>query len=115
MIINSLHKFYGKYIETGRFGKSGETNRSTDIIVLSDEVYEHLIFDRQKHESVCRYPELASRSFVVGSFGKTFHATGWKVGFVLGLAKLTEEFRKVHQFVTGQHTHSNGLCRIPER
>ncbi len=58
--------------------------RNTDIVVLSDEVYEHLIFDGIKHESVCLYPELAKRTFVIGSFGKTFHATGWKMGFCFG-------------------------------
>jgi methionine aminotransferase len=67
---------------------------------LSDEVYEHLIFDGMRHESVCFYPELAERSFVVGSFGKTFHATGWKTGFILAPKNLTHELRKVHQFVT---------------
>ncbi len=73
--------------------------RGTDIIVLSDEVYEHLIFDGLKHQSACRFPQLAKRTFVVGSFGKTFHATGWKTGFVLAPEKLMIEFRKVHQFV----------------
>jgi methionine aminotransferase len=62
-------------------------------------VYEHLIYDSQKHQSVCRFQGLASRSFVVGSFGKTFHATGWKMGFVLAPENLMKEFRKVHQFV----------------
>jgi len=66
---------------------------------LSDEVYEHLIFDGITHESICRYPELASRSLVVGSFGKTFHATGWKVGYILAPENLMTEFRKVHQWV----------------
>ncbi len=71
----------------------------TDIVVLSDEVYEHLIFDGLEHESACRFPELAKRTYIVGSFGKTFHATGWKTGFVLAPEKLMTEFRKVHQFV----------------
>ena len=70
----------------------------TDIIILSDEVYEHIIFDGYEHQSVSRYPKLASRSMIVFSFGKTFHATGWKVGYCLGPAHLMKEFRKVHQF-----------------
>jgi methionine aminotransferase len=73
--------------------------RNTDIIILSDEVYEHLIYDGNQHESICRYPELSQRSYVVGSFGKTFHATGWKLGYVLAPENLMDEFRKVHQFV----------------
>jgi methionine aminotransferase len=62
-------------------------------------VYEHLIYGGNRHESICRYPELAQKSFVVGSFGKTFHATGWKLGYVLAPENLMEEFRKAHQFV----------------
>jgi methionine aminotransferase len=70
----------------------------TEILILSDEVYEHIIFDGRKHESVCRYPDLAERSFVVSSFGKTYHVTGWKLGYVIAPENLTEEFRKVHQY-----------------
>lgn len=72
--------------------------RGTDIVVVSDEVYEHIVFDGRRHESVARYPGLAERSFVVSSFGKTYHVTGWKVGHVLAPAALMAEFRKVHQF-----------------
>jgi methionine aminotransferase len=72
----------------------------TDIAILSDEVYEHIIFDGVRHESMARYDALRARSFIVGSFGKTFHVTGWKVGYVAAPAPLTAEFRKVHQFVT---------------
>lgn len=70
----------------------------TDILILSDEVYEHLIYDEQKHQSVMLYPELKQRSFIVASFGKLLHATGWKLGYCLAPEKLTKEFRKVHQF-----------------
>lgn len=70
----------------------------TDIIVISDEVYEHVIFDRLDHESVMKSEELASRSFVIYSFGKTYHATGWKMGYVLAPEELMKEFRKVHQY-----------------
>ncbi|MFM9008539.1 MAG: methionine aminotransferase [Bacteroidota bacterium] len=70
----------------------------TGILILSDEVYEHILFDGQSHLSVASYPELAERSLVVFSFGKTYHATGWKCGYVLAPATLMREFRKVHQF-----------------
>ncbi|AFM02936.1 aspartate/tyrosine/aromatic aminotransferase [Bernardetia litoralis DSM 6794] len=70
------------------------------ILVLSDEVYEHLVFDNQKHQSVLSYPNLRKRSFAVFSFGKTFHATGWKVGYVIAPKELTAELRKIHQYIT---------------
>ncbi|HEY7655234.1 MAG TPA: pyridoxal phosphate-dependent aminotransferase [Burkholderiales bacterium] len=72
--------------------------RGTDIVVVSDEVYEHIVFDGHQHQSVARFPGLAERSFVVSSFGKTYHVTGWKMGYVLAPRELTSEFRKVHQF-----------------
>ena len=72
--------------------------RGTDILILSDEVYEHMVYDGQQHESLSRHPELAQRTFINSSFGKTYHVTGWKVGFVAAPAALTAEFRKVHQF-----------------
>jgi methionine aminotransferase len=72
--------------------------RGTDIVVVSDEVYEHIVFDGHRHQSVARFPGLAERSFVVSSFGKTYHVTGWKMGYVLAPRELTSEFRKVHQF-----------------
>jgi methionine aminotransferase len=74
--------------------------RDTGIVVLSDEVYEHIVFDGQPHMSVLRHPELAARSVVVSSFGKTYHCTGWKLGYAVAPAALTAEFRKVHQYVT---------------
>ena len=72
--------------------------RETQVLVLSDEVYEHMVYDAQMHASVSRYPALAERSLVVSSFGKTYHVTGWKVGYVAAPRALTAEFRKVHQF-----------------
>lgn len=72
--------------------------RNTDIVVVSDEVYEHIVFDGHKHQSVANFPGLAERSFVVSSFGKTYHVTGWKTGYVLAPKELMAEFRKVHQF-----------------
>ncbi len=70
----------------------------TDIILISDEVYEHMVFDGQPHHSAARFPGLAERAFIVSSFGKTYHVTGWKIGFVAAPASLSAEFRKVHQF-----------------
>ena len=75
-----------------------ELLRPTNVIVVADEVYEHMVYDGLQHESVSRFPELAARSFVVSSFGKTYHVTGWKVGYVAAPAPLMAEFRKVHQF-----------------
>ena len=72
--------------------------RGTDVIVVADEVYEHMVYDGAQHQSVARFPELAQRSFIVSSFGKTYHVTGWKVGYVASPAPLMAEFRKVHQF-----------------
>jgi len=70
----------------------------TDVFVISDEVYEHMVFDGQLHQSAARFPGLAARSLIVSSFGKTYHVTGWKVGYVAAPASLTAEFRKVHQY-----------------
>ena len=72
--------------------------RDTGIIVVADEVYEHLVYDGHQHQSVARFPGLAERSFVVSSFGKTYSVTGWKMGYVLAPRELMAEFRKVHQF-----------------
>jgi len=98
IIINTPHNPTGSVLKPEDLQKLESLIKNTDIIVLSDEVYEHLIYDGLRHESVCRYPGLVSRSFVVGSFGKTFHATGWKLGYVLAPENLMAEFRKVHQF-----------------
>ena len=75
-----------------------DITRGTDIVVLSDEVYEHIVFDGARHESTARFPGLAERSFIVSSFGKTYHVTGWKMGYCLAPKELMSEFRKVHQF-----------------
>ncbi len=72
----------------------------TKTLILSDEVYEHIVFDHQIHESIAAYPGLAARSFVVSSFGKTYHTTGWKIGYCLAPAMLSKEFQRVHQFLT---------------
>ncbi len=99
IIINSPQNPTGSILRRDDMERLERLTRGTDIIVLSDEVYEHLIFDGLQHQSACLFPELAKRTLVIGSFGKTFHATGWKTGFVLAPEKLMKEFRKVHQFV----------------
>jgi methionine aminotransferase len=98
IIINTPHNPTGSVLSQNDMKELHKITKKTDIIILSDEVYEHIIFEGIKHQSVCAYPELAERSLVVGSFGKTFHATGWKIGFVLGPENLMSEFRKAHQF-----------------
>ncbi len=100
IIINTPHNPTGSVLTAADMEELQKIVKGTDIVILSDEVYEHLIFDNMRHESVCYYPELVGRSFVVGSFGKTFHATGWKTGFIMAPKELTAEVRKVHQFVT---------------
>jgi methionine aminotransferase len=98
IIINSPQNPTGSVLKADDLKMLEKLTQGTDIIVISDEVYEHLIFDGIKHQSACLFPELAKRTLVIGSFGKTFHATGWKTGFVLAPEKLMTEFRKVHQF-----------------
>lgn len=99
IIINTPHNPTGSVLSHEDMIGLERLTKNSDIIILSDEVYEHLIFDEIQHQSVCRYPELAKRSLAVGSFGKTFHATGWKIGYVLAPENLMKEFRKVHQWV----------------
>jgi methionine aminotransferase len=99
ILVNSPHNPTGSVFTAGDLEALAALVRGTGIVVLSDEVYEHIVFDGARHESVSRHPELAARSFVVGSFGKTFHVTGWKVGWALAPRELMAEFRKVHQFV----------------
>ena len=100
LMLNSPHNPTGSIITADDIRALQAIVRDTGIFVIADEVYEHIIFDGQPHESLARYPDLAARSFVIGSFGKTFHTTGWKVGYAVAPAPLTTEFRKVHQFVT---------------
>ncbi len=99
IIINTPHNPTGSVLSASDMQELDKITRHTGILVLSDEVYEHIIFDGYEHQSVCRYPELASRSLVMCSFGKTFHATGWKTGYCVAPENLMKEFRKVHQFV----------------
>ena len=98
IIINSPHNPTGSTFSQKDLDTLASIVRNTKIMILSDEVYEHMVFDEQAHLSVSSHAELASRSFVISSFGKTYHVTGWKVGYVLAPSVLTAEFRKVHQF-----------------
>ena len=99
LILNSPHNPTGAVLSAADLAALAELVRNTGLLVLSDEVYEHILFDGQRHESLLRHPELAERSLVVSSFGKTYHATGWKIGYCVAPAALTREFRRVHQFV----------------
>jgi methionine aminotransferase len=98
IVINTPHNPTGSVLRAADMEALCGIVRGTDILLLSDEVYEHMVYDGERHESMCRYPELAQRSFVVSSFGKTYHVTGWKIGYVAAPAALTAEFRKVHQY-----------------
>jgi methionine aminotransferase len=98
IIVNTPHNPSATVWSAEDMQRLAELLRPTDVIVIADEVYEHMVFDGRAHQSVARFPELAARSFIVSSFGKTYHVTGWKVGYVAAPASLSAEFRKVHQF-----------------
>jgi len=98
ILINSPHNPSGTIFSREDMLELQRITRDTNIIVLSDEVYEHIVFDGAEHQSVLRFPELFSRSIAVYSFGKTFHNTGWKLGYAVAPEYLMDEFRKVHQF-----------------
>ncbi len=98
IIVNSPHNPTGSMLTIDDMNRLADIVRGTQILLISDEVYEHMVYDEQRHESVCRHPELAARAFVVSSFGKTYHVTGWKIGYVAAPAALSAEFRRVHQF-----------------
>jgi len=98
IIINTPHNPSGTVFKENDIQQLHEIVEGTNIIIISDEVYEHLIYDNQKHLSILRYPDLLARSFVCFSFGKVFHCTGWKMGYCIGPAGMMKEFRKVHQF-----------------
>ncbi|CAN5636719.1 pyridoxal phosphate-dependent aminotransferase [soil metagenome] len=97
LILNTPHNPSGAVWEAGDMARLDALLGDTEILVLSDEVYEHMVFGGASHESVLRTPGLARRSFVLSSFGKTYHCTGWKVGYCVAPAALTREFRKIHQ------------------
>ncbi len=98
IIINTPQNPVGTIFSENDMLQLQALTKGTNIVVLSDEVYEHIIFDDEKHQSVCLFPDLKSRSFIAASFGKTFHNTGWKTGYCCAPKVLMDEFRKVHQF-----------------
>lgn len=98
IILNNPNNPSGKILKENDLQELIELVKGTSILILSDEVYENIVFDGQQHLSICKYPELKERSLLVASFGKLFHVTGWKVGYCAAPKSLTEEFRKVHQF-----------------
>lgn len=100
IIINSPHNPTGSILSKSDLNTLQALVEKHDLYVISDEVYEHMTFDGLHHESVLRYPDLFKRAFVVSSFGKTFHCTGWKMGYCAAPNELMDEFRKIHQYVT---------------
>jgi methionine aminotransferase len=100
IMINSPHNPTGSVWSADDMRELEGLVRDTDIVIVSDEVYEHMVFDGRRHESVARYPKLAERSFIVSSFGKTYHVTGWKIAYCVAPRELSVEFRKAHQFIT---------------
>jgi methionine transaminase len=100
IIINSPHNPTGAVLSTEDIAELTDLVDGTDILILSDEVYEHIIFDGLSHQSMARHPLLAEKSFVISSFGKTYHTTGWKIGYCLAPERLSREFQKIHQFLT---------------
>ncbi len=105
LILNSPHNPSGAILGREDMAALMDIISGADILIVSDEVYEHIVFDGRRHESMTRYPELACRSFVVSSFGKTHHATGWKLSYCLAPKHLSAELQKVHQYVTfASHT-----------
>ncbi|MDB5013202.1 MAG: 2-keto-4-methylthiobutyrate aminotransferase apoenzyme, partial [Daejeonella sp.] len=99
IILNSPQNPTGTILDENDISQLIKLVTNTDILILSDEVYEHLVYDKKQHLSMARYPELKNRSFITASFGKLFHNTGWKVGYCMAPEKLMIEFRKIHQFL----------------
>ncbi|HET6396869.1 MAG TPA: pyridoxal phosphate-dependent aminotransferase [Pseudoxanthomonas sp.] len=120
LMINSPHNPSGAMLSADDMRALAGLLRDTGIWLVSDEVYEHIVFDGRRHESVLRWPELRERAFVVSSFGKTYHCTGWKIGYAIAPPALTAEFRKVHQynvfcsFAPAQHAFAAMIRDEPE-
>ncbi|WP_299343159.1 pyridoxal phosphate-dependent aminotransferase [uncultured Pseudoxanthomonas sp.] len=120
LIINSPHNPSGAMFDEADIRALSALLEGTGIYLISDEVYEHIVFDGRRHESILRYPELAARAFVVSSFGKTYHCTGWKIGYAIAPPTLSAEFRKVHQynvfctFAPAQHAFAAMIRQEPE-
>lgn len=120
ILVNTPHNPTGAVFRRADLDALAGIVRDTGILVLSDEVYEHIVFDGLPHHSVLTHDELAPRSFVVGSFGKTWHCTGWKIGYCVAPAALSAEFRKVHQYLTfctfapAQYALAEVMAKLPE-
>lgn len=100
LILNSPHNPTGNILDKTDIAALSELVQDSNLLLISDEVYEHIVFDGEPHHSMLCYPELAERSFVISSFGKTYHATGWKTGYCVAPQKLSVEFQRVHQYLT---------------
>lgn len=120
LLLNSPHNPSGRMLTEADIKALKSITRDSNLLIISDEVYAHIVFDGRRHLSMATDPELAARSFVIGSFGKTLHVTGWKVGYVLAPAALTTELRKFHQFITFctatpfQQAIAAYMARIPQ-
>jgi methionine aminotransferase len=119
ILLNSPHNPTGMILDAADVGELERLVSGSAATIVSDEVYEHIVFDGARHESMARHPALAERSVVISSFGKTYHATGWKVGYVAAPRALAEEVQRVHQFVTFavntpvQHAYAEFVARDP--
>lgn len=100
IILNFPHNPTGAVLREEDITNLTQIVENTNIVIVSDEVYEHIIYDGYPHLSLAAYPELASRSFVISSFGKTYHVTGWKIGYCLARGRLSKELQKIHQYLT---------------
>jgi methionine aminotransferase len=100
IIVNTPHNPTGTVLSNEDIAALIQIVENTNLFILSDEVYEHIVFDGLSHQSLARYPELVQRSFIISSFGKTYHSTGWKIGYCLAPELLTREFQRIHQFLT---------------
>jgi len=120
LMVNTPHNPSGAMLDASDMAAIDDLLRGTDIWLLSDEVYEHIVFDGARHESVLRYPRLRERAFVISSFGKTYHCTGWKIGYCIAPPAMSTEFRKVHQYNTfcsftpAQHAFAAMIDAEPE-
>jgi methionine aminotransferase len=120
ILVNSPHNPSGAMLDAADLDALADLTRDRDIVVLSDEVYEHIVFDGRRHLSLVGHPELRARSIVVSSFGKTWHCTGWKIGYAVAPPALSAEFRKVHQYVTfstftpAQFALAEAMTTMPE-
>ncbi len=113
VVINTPHNPSGMVFTPEDMNELAAILKDTNILVLSDEVYEHMVFDGASHESVAKYPDLAERSFIMASFGKTFHVTGWKMGYCAAPAPLMKEFRKIHEFNVYAVNHPIQSALVP--